>query len=119
MHIEVPALRYSDLQRASEGESSSAVRQRVCAARKVQQQRLGPNRTNGTMTAREIKKHCPLDDACHELLRHVIDDKGGSARTCDRLLRVALTIADLDLSNAKLGRQHLLEAINFRNSSLL
>lgn len=114
MQIEVPALRYSDIMASSKSESSNVVRNRVYHARQRQHLRFGQVKTNAGMSAREIKQHCPLDAACHELMRYVIDDMGASARTSDRILRLALTIADLEEA-ATLTRHHLLEAIQFRN----
>lgn len=116
MQIEVPALRYSDIVAVTKNEDSASVRHRVYAARHKQHQRFGKVKTNAEMSAREIKQYCPLNAECHELLRYVIDDMGASARTCDRILRLALTIADLEGSaQVSLCRHHLLEAIQFRN----
>lgn len=114
MHIAVPPLRYHDIIAAKEGESSAVVRARVNRARKRQHRRFGKAKSNAEMSSREVKKYCPLDSACHDLLRQVIDTMGASARACDRLLRVALTIADL-AEAPHVTRHHLLEAINFRN----
>lgn len=114
MHIEVPALDYTAIITTSEGESSAIVRDRVNTARKKQQKRFGRNQTNGEMSARDIKKHIPLNAACHELLRHAVDVWGASARSCDRMLKVSQTIADL-AGDDNVQEHHLLEAINFRN----
>lgn len=113
MHIEVPALRYRDMMQGAGGESSSAVRTRVVEARKKQQIRFGRPKTNAQMGSAELKKHVPLDQGCQDLLRHAIDVMGISARAWERLLRVALTIADLG-SSPSIQQEHLMEAINFR-----
>jgi magnesium chelatase family protein len=114
MHIEVPALDYTAIITTAEGESSSVVRDRVNTARIRQQQRFGKVQTNGEMSAREVKKHISLNNACHQLLRQAVDVWGASARSCDRMLKVALTIADL-AGDSTVQEHHLLEAINFRN----
>lgn len=113
MHIEVPALRYSDLCQFSQAETSALIRERVKMARKRQQERFGTLKTNSRMSAKEMKVHCQLTEDCHEILRQAVDVIGISARACDRLLRVSLTIADLAESPSIL-REHLMEAIAYR-----
>lgn len=113
MHIEVPALRYHDIAQGPPGESSAAVRERVKQARKRQHKRLGGSKINSQMTAREVRQHCPLSPDCHEILRQAVDGFGISARACDRLIRVALTIADLAESPG-IEKDHLMEALAFR-----
>lgn len=114
MHIEVPALDYSSIISTSEGESSSVIRERVKLARQKQTERFGKVKTNAEMISNEIEKFAKLDSACHELLRQAIDVWGASARTCNRMRKVALTIADLS-GEERIQEHHLLEAIGFRN----
>lgn len=114
MHIEVPALRYRDMIEGQAGESSATIRERVIAARQSQHKRFGGPKTNAQMSSREIKNHVPLTTDCQDLLRQAIDVMGVSARACDRLIRVARTIADLAGSES-VQREHLMEAISFRN----
>lgn len=114
MHIDVPPLRYNDLANAPIGESSDIIRQRVVQARAVQHHRFNnKTRANGDMSSREIRNYCRLDSQCMELIRQAMDVMGMSARACDRLLRVARTIADLG-GSADIAYEHLMEAIHFR-----
>lgn len=113
MHIEVPLLRYSDIMRAENGEPSSVIRERVKKARGRQRKRFNAHKANAQMSPREVKEFCPLDQESQEILRHAIDVLCISARACDRLIRVALTIADLD-GQPNVNSSHLMEAINFR-----
>lgn len=113
MHIEVPALRYRDLSQVEKAEPSSAIRDRVKRARKRQHERFGSVKANSQMSVKEIKEHCGLTPDCHDVLRQAMDVIGMSARACDRLLRVSLTIADLAESPVIL-REHLMEAIAYR-----
>lgn len=113
MHIEVPALRYQDLLNQSSGESSQEIRERVKAARQRQHMRFKKAKTNAEMSSKELKMYCSLNEECLNLMQQAIDAMGISARAFDRLLRVALTIADLDNSNT-IQSYHLMEAINFR-----
>lgn len=114
MHIDVPPLRYTDLMQSQACESSVQIRERVKQARLIQYQRLGRPRTNSQLTSREIKTHCTLDSAGLQLLQTAMDMMGLSARACDRLIRVARTIADL-AGKPAIESDHLLEAINFRS----
>jgi magnesium chelatase family protein len=113
MHIEVPALRYQDIASTHSAESSLMVRERVKKARGIQQTRFGKVKSNAHMTAKEIKQHCALDLESVDLLRLAMDTMGLSARSCDRLLRLARTIADL-ADSPRIQKEHLMEAINFR-----
>ncbi len=113
MHIDVPALRYRDLTQTETSETSATVRERVKAARRRQHQRFGKCKTNSQMSSRDLREHCKLTHDCQEVLRQAIDVLGMSARACDRLLRVSLTIADL-AGHPSLLKEHLMEAVSFR-----
>jgi magnesium chelatase family protein len=117
MHIEVPALRYADMMHAEEGESSASIRDRVRTARHKQKQRFGKIHTNSLMITRELKKHAAIDSNCQRLLQQAIDVMGMSARACDRLRRVARTIADLEGAE-QIEEHHMMEAINYRNQGV-
>lgn len=117
LHIDVPALRYRDLLDTEVAESSLKIRSRVCLARERQSKRLGVGRTNALLTSAELRHFCPLDEECRVVLRQAIDVMGISARACDRLLRVARTIADL-AEEPQIRRMHLMEALAFRSSTL-
>ena len=113
--VEVPALNFDELRSHAEPESSAAVKQRVEAARARQRERFGQSRClcNANMQAPELRRWCELDDACAELMRQAFDALGLTARSYDRIRKVARTIADLDGSEA-IGPQHIAEAIQYR-----
>lgn len=113
MQITVPALKYKEMVDGALGESSEAIRARVKTARRIQHQRFKRVKTNGQMSVKEIRQFAPLDPECRDLLKRVVDEMGMSARACDRLIRVARTIADLD-GSADITQDHLMEAIGFR-----
>lgn len=113
MHIEVPALRYLDLTQPSHAESSATIRDRVKRARMRQHQRFKSPKANSQMSVKELKEFCSLTSDCHEILRQAVDVMGMSARACDRLLRVSLTIADL-AESATILSEHLMEATAYR-----
>ncbi len=66
------------------------------------------------MSSRELKKWCVLDSEGHRTLQHAVDVLGVSARACDRILRVALTLADLEGVSA-MQTHHVMEALSFRS----
>lgn len=115
LHVEVPQVKFREMQAAKPGETSAAIRARVIAARQLQQARFAGKRVtcNARMGTRELKEFCGLDEAAGELLRHAMTEMGLSARAHDRILKVARTIADLAAS-AHITAEHLGEAIQYR-----
>ncbi len=115
LHIEVPGVAFQELSSKAEGRSSPAMREQVLRARAIQRERFGAgsHQLNGRMTSRQLRRHCPLDTECHNLLKSAMDQLGLSARAHDRILRMSRTIADLSGSEA-IRPEHLLEAINYR-----
>jgi len=83
------------------------------AVRSRQWARLGPAKTNAEMTAKETKEFGKLTPSGESLLQRIFDSQHLSARSHDRILRVARTIADLGDSSDILP-EHLAEAIQFR-----
>ena len=114
LHVEVPQVKFRELQAAKPGETSAQIRERVIAARRIQQQRFAGKRVtcNARMGTRELKEFCALDEAAAELLKHAMTDMGFSARAHDRILKVARTIADLE-GDERVREQHLSEAIQY------
>lgn len=118
LRIEVPAVSASDLIRPGRSESSADVAGRVRAARAIQRERfarLGVTSasTNAHCATALIEEIAPPDAAGLALLRDASEKLGFSARAYHRVLKVARTLADLDLSE-KVGRIHLAEAISYR-----
>ncbi len=117
IHIEVPAVKYKELSSKVSGEKSESIRNRVIAARKIQQIRFYGRKniySNADMGSKEIKEFCQIDSTGEELLKMAMTKLGLSARAYDRILKVSRTIADLDKSERILP-QHLSEAIQYRS----
>jgi magnesium chelatase family protein len=111
LKLEVPAPREAELTAPVAGESTSSMRSRVEAARRIQLERQGqPNALLGT---REIDRYCGTDREGDQLLRHALARLLLSARGYHRVLRVARTIADLAGKSA-IAAEHIAEAIQYR-----
>ncbi len=115
MIVEVPAVHFDDLRARREAEPSVAIRDRVNAARIRQNRRFGEQSgmCNARMGPTELRYHCVIDDESAELMRAAFDTYGLTARSYDRILKVARTIADLEGSD-KIGVDHIAEAIQYR-----
>jgi len=113
MHLEVPRVPLDVLRKGSaQGEEQSAtIRQRVIAARQIAFDRHG--KTNSSLTAAEIKRHCNLSESGHQLLEQALEKFGLSHRAYHRILKLARTIADLAKSE-HIEIPHLSEAIAYR-----
>ena len=117
LHIEVTPLSHSALAEKKLGEPSEAIRQRVIAARKIQEERYKDYKgihCNAQMTTKLFRQYCEIDQECQDLMKAAMDRLGLSARAYDRILKVARTIADLDNSE-RINATHLSEAINYRS----
>ena len=120
LHVNVPSVEFEAMRRREKAESSADVKARVNAARDIQKQRFsGTNITcNAQMIPAMVGEFCTLDAAGEKLLKGAFERLGLTARSHDRLLRVARTIADLDGSE-KIEAHHLAEAIQYRNTDIL
>ena len=117
--VEVPAVHFEELRARAEAEPSCEVKKRVNDARKRQHQRFGENSSmcNARMGPDEMRKYCDLDEACAELMKQAFEAMGLTARSYDRILKVARTVADLD-GCENIEPQHIAEAIQYRAVNL-
>ena len=115
IQVEVDGVEYDALVSEVEEESSAAVKARADAARKIQRARFekGEVKTNAEMREKETREYCKLSQEGESVLREAFESLHLSARARSRILKVARTIADLDLSE-NIQPDHLYEAISYR-----
>ena len=119
MIVEVPAVQFEELRKREEAEPSAAIKARVNEARNRQHLRFGENSgmCNASMGPTQLRQYCAVDDDCASLLQQAFDALGLTARSYDRILKVARTIADLDGSE-QIRPEHIAEAIQYRTVNL-
>lgn len=117
IQCEISPLPFSDISNVQPGEPSAVIRERVIAARKIQEERFAQHKKvhcNAQMTERMIHQYAEPDVDSLDMLRLAMERLSLSARAYNRILKVARTIADLDKSE-KVQSQHIAEAIGYRN----
>jgi len=117
IQIEVPSVKFKELASDEAGERSADIRQRVVAARHIQEERFQDRRDifcNARMESKETRTYCRIGPEGRELLQMAITRLGFSARAYDRILKVSRTIADLQGSSTILP-EFVSEAIQYRS----
>ena len=117
IHCEIQAVPFAQLSQMQPGEPSAVIRERVIAARKIQEKRFKPYKgihCNAQMTERMLHDFAELDTTSLDMLRMAMERLKLSARAYSRILKVARTIADLEGSE-QVQSLHIAEAIGYRN----
>ncbi len=117
IQVEVESVPFNDMVNAPKGESSATVRERVVAARKIQEARYAGVKgihCNAQMTTSLLHEYAQLDEQGTIRLRDAMRRLNLSARAYDRILKVARTIADL-AGSTSIQPVHIGEAIGYRN----
>ena len=113
--INVPTVKYDELNDRQIGESSIEIRKRVNKARKIQLDRFANDNivSNSELNSKLLQKYCDLDSESNSIMQNAFEKLSLSARAYSRVLKVARTIADLDNSE-NISKFHLLEALQYR-----
>ena len=115
LHVDVPAVEYSDLTSTSTGETSAKIRENVVQARELQAKRFKEYRfkTNAYMSSKILKTHCKLEPESESLLNQAMIGLGLSARGYTKIIKVARTIADIEQS-VIIKVEHISESLQYR-----
>jgi magnesium chelatase family protein len=117
LHVEVTPVNFDELASTENTENSTSIRERVIAAREVQEKRFEETENvfaNAQMESKKLREVCQIDAASIALLKTAMDRLGLSARAYDRILKVSRTIADL-AGSADIKADHIAEAIQYRS----
>jgi magnesium chelatase family protein len=117
LHVEVTPVPFRELSKERNSENSVQIRNRVVAARSIQEQRYQQDKgiyCNAQMTSQQIRKICKIKEEGEQILKTAMEKLALSARAYNRILKVARTIADLEKSG-DIEAHHLAEAIQYRS----
>ncbi len=127
IHLDVPAVKTEKLVsndlKIKSGPTSSEIRKRVQKARDLQTKRFSAKGgstgrknkilSNSEMTSKDIKKYCQLSNESFEILKLAVNKLGLSARSYNKIIKVARTIADLEREK-EIKPNHIAEALQYR-----
>ena len=115
IQVNVDGVEYDDLTSNKLEESSSEVKKRVDFVRKIQRERFKDEKIkiNAEMGEKQLKTYCKLSKDCEEVIKKSFEALDLSARARSRIIKVARTIADLDMSE-NIEVKHILESIGYR-----
>ncbi len=116
IHIEVPPVEFERISSRTKEESSAEMRERVQAARELQNRRFRGTgiSCNAKITPELLPQVCEMTDAARDTLKGVFERMGLSARAYDRILKVARTIADMNGAET-IDKSHIAQAVQFRS----
>lgn len=119
LQVEVKRLSEKELLNTQPSESSEKIKERVLSAGDIQLNRYKKLKivSNSDLTGKEIRQFCKPGPKCELILKEAIKTFGLTARSYDRVLKVARTIADLGNSDI-IKDEHMLEALQFRMNNL-
>lgn len=116
IHVEVPPVKYDELNSTATEETSAQIKARVDRARAIQNERYRATgvRCNAKLTPDLLRKYCVLTDEAANTLKTAFEKMGLSGRAYDRILKVARTLADLE-GVEQITNAHIFGAIQFRS----
>ena len=118
--LDVPHMDYEKLTEIKLSETSAEVGERIKASHIIQLERFRNTelKCNADMTAREVKDFCQIESAAQGLLRTAMKQFHLTARAFHHVLKLSLTIADLEYANI-IKTHHVAEALQYRHKELI
>jgi magnesium chelatase family protein len=116
IQVEVPGIKFEQLQNEEDAESSAEIRRRVdkaCLKQRGRYKKIKVD-SNAQLRSRHFEKYCPLSPEARQLLHQSFQHLKLSMRAHDRIIKVARTIADLDNSDT-IEAHHIAEAVQYRS----
>lgn len=117
IQCEILPVGFDDMSSDEKSETSAQIRERVIRVRGVQADRFRDEKgiyCNAQMDSRLLHRYAKAEPAAIRMLGEAMNRLNLSARAYDRILKVARTIADMDLSES-IRSQHIAEAIGYRS----
>lgn len=115
MGYEVPTVDLKSDRYHKQGRSSAVMRENIERARQIQNERFRSEKFhfNAQMPSNVLKKYCPLDKYCEDMLAEVCQTHRISVRGSHKIIRTARTLADLD-GCIHIQESHLAAAVGIR-----
>ncbi|MBQ7340312.1 MAG: YifB family Mg chelatase-like AAA ATPase [Clostridia bacterium] len=116
VQVFVDQVKFSELVEEEKAETSEEIKKRVNRTRLIQKNRFSGEKilTNSDMGEKHIKKYCKLSPECEKILETAYENLHLSPRARSRIIKVARTIADIELCD-DIRVNHILEAISYRH----
>ncbi|MBQ2946150.1 MAG: YifB family Mg chelatase-like AAA ATPase [Clostridia bacterium] len=116
LHVEVPASPFEELSSKASAESSESIRKRVIEARErsAERCRAAGVHSNARLSGKALRECARLDTKSEEFLKSVFEKLSLTARSYDKILRIALTVSDLN-GNKEVTKADIAEALQYRS----
>lgn len=117
IQVQMAYMSYDELYSNAKTQSSAEMMEKVVRAHNFQKKRFKDEKQlvfNSNMNTVQVEKFCVLGNDENKMLKLAYEKFKLSARTVNKILKVARTIADLDES-VDIKKNHIAEAIAFRN----
>ena len=117
IHQNVGEINYDEYKNTNKNKTSAEIKKNIERARKRQEKRYEEDDilTNSQLNSKLINKYLTLDDKGQKMAEYFYDKYKLSNRSYTKILKVAMTIADLNESEY-IGEKEIIEAFSFRNA---